>query len=101
MNLKQIIAAVFATAAISGGGTYAVFGGETMDEAKKAILKENIHLAVRLNEIPEWNISLVSAEEMSDAYIEKAKELGEITEANLWEDIRKKVEKRGEVCKII
>lgn len=106
MDTKKIIAGILGGATLIGG-TYTLTVQDVsqltaevakIKEEKKVILKENIWQSARLNEIPKWDISVVSAEEMSQAYLEKAKELNAKETPNLFENLQVKTIKQGVNC---
>lgn len=107
MDTKKIIVAILGGATLVGG-TYAVSTEESstlrteitkIQNEKKVILKDNIWKSARLNEIPEWDISVVSAEEMTQAYIEKAEEENAKETPNLLENLQNKTIEQGINCK--
>ena len=93
---------------IAVGGTYTLTAEQVSDlqaevektnQEKHLILKDNVWKSARLNEIPIWDISTVSAEEMSQAYVSKAEEVGATTNPNLFEGLKEEAIKRGINCK--
>lgn len=107
MDTKKIIATILGGATLIGG-TYTMTVQEVsnleteiikIQNEKNIILKNNIWKSARLNEIPEWDISVVSAEEMSQAYIEKAEEEGAKDNPNLFIGLKDKTIERGINCK--
>lgn len=71
----------------------------TQLDAKHQILKDNVWKDVRLGEIPEWDISIVSAEETTSAYAELANEKDAKVIPNLFEGLTLVAEQEGVKCK--
>lgn len=96
--MNKLIATALGSALLSGG---AVFGalGDAPDAQKHEILKDNIWKDVRLGEIPEWDVSVVSAKEMTDAYAELAKEMNALETENLYTNLSLKAEEQGVKCR--
>lgn len=100
--MKKTLSLILGSAILSGGAVY----GATLDTAdvttlkgeKSEILKDNIWKDVRLGEAPEWDISVVSSEEMTDAYAELATELNAKTDPNLYTALREKAVALGVSC---
>ena len=93
---------------VGAGGTYALTTEQInqmqqkmnkIQQEKILILKENIWLKARLNEIPIWDIDVVSAEEMSTAYTQKANEEDATNNPNLFEGLRLKTIEKKINCK--
>lgn len=68
-------------------------------DAKAVLLKSNVWKDVRLGEIPEWDISVVSSQEIGDAYIALANEKGAKVIPNLFEGLTLVAEQEGVKCK--
>lgn len=107
MDTKKIIAGILGGATLIGG-TYTmtvqdVSNLETeiikIQNEKKVILKDNIWKSARLNEIPEWDISVVSAEEMSQAYTSIVESKNATQTSNLFFNLKEKAIEQGLNCK--
>ena len=105
--MNKTIATILGGATLIGG-TYSFTLGEIsslqaeadkLQQEKHLILKNNVWLQARLNQIPVWNTDTVSAEEMTAAYVEKANEEGATTNPNLFEGLRDETIKQGLDCK--
>ena len=92
---------------IAVGGTYTLGAKQInslqaevdkTNQEKHLILTDNVWLQARLNQVPIWDISTVSAEEMSQAYVSKAEEVGATTNPNLFEGLKEEAIKRGINC---
>ena len=68
-------------------------------QEKHIILKDNIWLQVRLNQVPVWDATIVSAEEMTSAYIAKAEEEKATSTPSLFEGLKAKTIEQGLNCK--
>lgn len=107
MNNKIIASTI--GAALLGGGTVAITENIELQavqtelavqkDAKAVILKSNVWKDVRLGEIPEWDISVVSAEEISAAYAELANEKNAKVIPNLFDGLTLVAEQEGVKCK--
>ena len=82
--MKKLIATALGGALLGGAGTLAIDASEAEKNVfiKEALLSENVELHTRLNEPPTWDASLVSAEEMSEAYADVAEKY-EVTVSDL------------------
>mgnify|MGYP001584234087 CR=1 FL=1 len=107
--MKKTLTTIIGTAILSGGATFGTITSlaPTSDELvlqekqkKEAVLKDNIWKSVRLGEIPIWDISVVSQEEMTKAYADLANQKNAIEKENLFDGLRDKATAEGVICKI-
>jgi hypothetical protein len=103
--MKKTIAIAISSALLGGGAVFTSNLGATDSvlltaekEAKHQVVKDNIWKDVRLGETPEWDASVVSATEMSQAYVEVAKEQGATSQPNLYEGLDQKAVEQGVKC---
>lgn len=96
----------------AGGATASsVFGAETIPVAeanaaqqailddKQLILEDNIYLRVRLGELPAWDPSIVTAQEMTTAYTDLATKKDALDNENLYDGLRLQAQEAGAICK--
>ncbi len=89
------------------GGILTFGAGEIMEDPKivdatadkQAILRYYIDAQVRLNEIPTLDLSIISADEMSQASIDLATEKDVLTKENLFEALHDKAVEEGVACR--
>lgn len=101
--MKNLLSTIIGTAVIASGATYGAITATTADlsevkSEKHAILKDNVWKDIRLGEAPEWDISVVSAEEMSSAYVSLANEMNAKETENLYDNLRAKAIEQGIAC---
>ena len=90
-------------AGIALGATGGLLGA-TDTKPDPIILKQNVELHSRLREPMVWNTSVATAEEITQAYSDKAKELGVTAEditavgGNVQTAIQVKLQERGLMC---
>ncbi|MEK9207967.1 MAG: hypothetical protein AAB922_05765, partial [Patescibacteria group bacterium] len=87
--MKQLATGI-ASAILAGTGVVATINNETVQlkEEKSIILQDNIWKSVRIGEIPVWDISVVSQEEMTKAYADLANQKNAKEKANLFDGLR-------------
>lgn len=99
--MKKLLATAIGSALL-GAGTVATLTPEenvtTLQTEKNTLLQDNIWKDVRLGEAPEWDISVVSSKEMTDAYVAVANELNAKTDPNLYTALREKAVEMGVEC---
>lgn len=100
--MKKTLSLILGSA-ILGAGATATLTTDTaqvteLQTEKSAVLKSNVWKDVRLGEIPEWDVSVVSSEEISDAYLQLATELNAKTDPNLYTALREKAVALGVSC---
>ena len=67
---------------------------------KNSQLEQKIWQDIKRNETPDWNPSIVTAEEMTKAYADLANQKNAIEKANLFNGLRDKATAEGVICKI-
>ncbi len=102
MNKKlSHIAALLVGGGLMLGGTELTQDAQVVDANadKQAILKYYVDAQVRLNETPTLDLSVASAEEMSEAYRQLATEKDAFIKENLFESLHDKAVEDGVACK--
>ena len=72
---NKLIATALGSALLASGATYGATI-QTIEPANSLILKENVELHSRLKEPPLWDTSVVSSQEITDAYIAVSEKYG-------------------------
>ena len=98
--MKKLLSIAVGSALLGGGAVFGALGTDVASDKKHEILKDNIWKDVRLGEVPEWDISVVSAKEMTTAYAELASELNATQTTDLYANLTQKAEEQGVKCKI-
>jgi len=96
----KTITVTLASLLLASGGTAALYTGQVADlEADKAmVLKQYVYSQISSDRLPELDLSTVSAEEMTNAYIEVVVE-PDPTEPNLFITGKKLAVQKGDyVC---
>lgn len=100
--MKKIIATALGSALLAGTGVVALTSDSAtvaqLKEEKAIILQDNIWKDVRLGEIPEWNPDIVSAEEMTAAYVDLANKQNAKNIPNLYDGLTEKATEQGILC---
>lgn len=100
--MKNLIATALGSLLLGAGATATLTTDSVqvvdLKAEKHQILKDNVWKDVRLGETPVWDVSVVSAEEMTSAYIELANEMNAKQKDNLFEGLRDEVIKEGIKC---
>ncbi len=107
--MNKTLTAIIGTAVLSSGATFGAITAtsDTTDQLvlqekqkKVEVLKDNIWKSARLGEIPVWDTSVVTAEEMTKAYADLANKKNATIKANLFDGLRDKAIRENVVCKL-
>ena len=101
---KILISLTFLTVGVLLGATGVTLAADTI-KSVPTILKQNVELHSRLNEPVVWDTSVVTAEEISQAYVDEANALGVTSDdifkesGNIQTAIQVKLSALGLMCK--
>lgn len=101
--VNKTLATAISSALLGGAVVFGV-NPQTSDTAKAVILANNVEQSSRLLEAPTWDASIVSATEITDAYMIIAQKYGvtttDITNAggNIQAAIQVKLAEQGKLC---